>query len=93
MERSGVKVDAAHQTVSATLASPDVAEVLGVSVGAPLLSLDRVVTDAEGRGVEYLSALYRPDMFKLEMALTRVGDGKARHWEPVINPTRKEAAE
>ena len=93
LERSGVKVDAAHQTVSATLASPDVAEVLGVSIGAPLLSLDRVVKDAEGRGVEYLSALYRPDMFKLEMDLTRVGDGKARHWEPVIKPARKEAAE
>jgi GntR family transcriptional regulator len=93
LERSGVKVDAAHQTVSATLASPDVAEVLGVSIGSPLLSLDRVVKDAEGQGVEYLSALYRPDMFKLEMALTRVGAGKARHWEPVINPARKEAAE
>jgi GntR family transcriptional regulator len=32
-------------------------------------------------------------MFKLEMALTRVGAGKTRHWEPVINPARKEAAE
>ena len=39
---------------------------------------------ADGRGVEYLSALYRPDLFRLEMDLTRVGDGEARHWEPVI---------
>jgi GntR family transcriptional regulator len=93
LERSGVKVDAAHQTVSATLASPDVAEVLGVSIGAPLLSLDRVVKDAEGRGVEYLSALYRPDMFRLEMSLSRVGADDGRHWEPVIQPARKEAAE
>ena len=93
LERSGVKVDSAHQTVSATLASPEVAETLGVRIGAPLLSLDRVVRDEEGRGVEYLAALYRPDMFRLEMSLNHVGVGETRHWEPVINPARKEAAE
>lgn len=93
LERSGVKVDAAHQTVSATLASPEVAEALGVRVGAPLLSLDRVVRDEEGRGVEYLAALYRPEMFRLEMTMSHVGTGKTRHWEPVINPARREAAE
>ncbi|MBU2357649.1 MAG: GntR family transcriptional regulator, partial [Alphaproteobacteria bacterium] len=72
LERSGVKVDEAQQTISATLASPDVAEVLNVSIGAPLLTLDRVVRDAQGQGVEYLSALYRPDMFRLEMTLNHV---------------------
>ncbi len=84
LERSGVRVDSAYQTVTATLATPDVAEALGVSVGAPLLALKRIVRDASGRGVEYLSALYRPDMFRLEMTLSRVGAGEARHWEPVI---------
>ena len=93
LERSGVKVEKAHQSISATLASPDVAEVLGVSIGAPLLSLDRVVRDADGQAVEYLAALYRPDMFRLEMSLSRVGAGEGRHWEPVINPARKDAAE
>ena len=84
LERSGVVVDSATQSVSATLATPDVADALSVSVGAPLLSLRRVVRDADGRGVEYLSALYRPDLFRLEMTLTRVGAGDNRHWEPVI---------
>lgn len=93
LERSGVKVASADQTVNATLASPDVAKALGVSIGAPLLSLDRIVRDADGRGVEYLSALYRPDMFRLEMSLSRVGAGDGRHWEPVINSPRREAAE
>lgn len=93
LERSGVKVTSADQSVSATLAPPDVAEVLGISIGAPLLSLDRVVRDAKGRGVEYLSALYRPDMFKLEMSLSRVGAGEGRHWEPVIQAPKKDAAE
>jgi GntR family transcriptional regulator len=93
LERSGVNVETADQSVSATLASPDVAEALGLSIGAPLLSLNRVVRDAGGQGVEYLSALYRPDMFRLEMSLSRVGAGQNRHWEPVVNPTTQEAAE
>lgn len=84
LERSGVQVCDARQSVSAALASPDAAEALGVSVGSALLSLRRVVRDAEGRGVEYLSALYRSDLFHLEMSMTRVGDADSRHWQPVI---------
>ena len=84
LERSGVKVETAHQSVTATLATPEVAEALDVAVGSALLSLRRVVRDVEGRGVEYLAALYRPDLFRLDMTLTRVGSGEARHWEPVI---------
>jgi GntR family transcriptional regulator len=93
LERSGVQVETADQSVSATLASPEVAGHLGLSVGAPLLSLNRVVRDAQGRGVEYLAALYRPDMFRLEMKLSRVGTADARHWEPVVNAGRAQAAE
>jgi GntR family transcriptional regulator len=48
------------------------------------LSLRRVVQDVHGEGVEYLAGLYRPDMFRLEMPLMRVGHGSARHWEPAI---------
>lgn len=88
-ERSGVSVSSAYQSVTATLAAPDVADALSVSVGAPLLSLTRVVRDSEGRGIEYLSALYRPDLFRLEMTLSRVGSEDARHWEPVIGATEE----
>lgn len=84
LERIGVSVDSAHQTVTAALATPEVADALGVLVGSPLLYVQRVIKDLQGHGVEYLSALYRPDLFRLEMDLTRVGAGDARHWEPVI---------
>lgn len=84
LERSGVQIKEAHQSFSATLAGPDVAEALGVAVGSALLSLKRVVRDVDANGVEYLSALYRPDMFRLDMSLSRVGSGNARHWEPSI---------
>ncbi len=84
MERSGVEVDHARQTVSAALATPDVAEALDVSVGVALIALTRVVYDTAGNGVEHLSALYRPDRFRLEMVLNRVGDADTRHWEPAL---------
>ncbi|WP_425046039.1 GntR family transcriptional regulator [Primorskyibacter sp. S87] len=89
LERSGVQIKEAHQSVSATLAGPDVAEALDVDVGSALLSLRRVVRDVDGNGVEYLSGLYRPDMFRLEMPLTRVSQGSTRHWEPAIGQGEK----
>ena len=90
LERGGARIETAVQKVSATLASPDAAAALGVADGSPLLSVTRVVRDAEGRGVEHLSALYRPDLFQLEMSLHRVGAGEARHWEPVIGAENEE---
>lgn len=84
LERGGVAIDAAHQSISATLAGPETAEALEIAVGSALLSLRRILRDADGNVVEFLSALYRPDMFRLEMPLARVGEGNARHWEPAI---------
>ncbi len=83
LERSGVRVDHATQAISATLATPDVAEALDVATGAALIALTRVVHDAQGRGVEHLSALYRPDRYRLEMTLDRVGEPGSRRWSPV----------
>ena len=88
LERSGVEIEEAHQSISATLAGPEVAEALNVATGTALLSLRRVVRDVNGNGVEYLAALYRPDMFRLDMPLTRVGQGAGRHWEPAIGRER-----
>lgn len=84
LERSGVVISGAEQTVTAALAPPDVADALDDVAGAALLELNRVVRNADGRAVEHLRALYRPDRFQLEMQLARVGDGDARHWRPVV---------
>lgn len=86
LERSGVKVDRAEQSLSATLATPEVAEALDLAPGSALISLTRVVYDVNDQGVEHLAALYRPDRFRLEMVLNRVGDSDTRHWEPVLGP-------
>ena len=82
LERCGVEVTSAEQTITATLADTDVARHLGVGVGAPLLSLTRVVRDQHGRPVEYINVLYRPDRYRYHMRLSRV-QGEARNlWSP-----------
>ncbi|MGB0439775.1 MAG: UTRA domain-containing protein, partial [Paracoccaceae bacterium] len=70
-----------------------VAAALGIAEGSALLSLKRIVRDVDGNGVEFLSGLYRPDMFRLEMPLARVGSGGARHWEPAIGQIQPDSAE
>ncbi|MDR3524268.1 MAG: GntR family transcriptional regulator [Acetobacteraceae bacterium] len=84
LERSGVVADRATQTMTATLAGPDVAEALEVEIGAPLLSLTRVVHDRDGQGVEHLHALYRPDRFTFQMELLRTGRLGSRRWRPLV---------
>jgi len=83
LERSGVAAERASQTIGATLAGPEVAQALDVGLGAPLLSLTRVVHGADDRGVEHLHALYRPDRFSFHMDLLRTGVRGRRCWNPL----------
>jgi GntR family transcriptional regulator len=58
-------------------------------VGTPLLSVTRAVFDTRGRGVEHLSALYRPDRYAFRMDLLREGAPEARTWQPAFaDPSR-----
>jgi GntR family transcriptional regulator len=84
LERAGVKVDHARQRISAGLATPDVAEALGLHTGSPLIELVRVVYDQTGRGVEHLHALYRPDRYAFEIDLVRSGTAETKAWAPVV---------
>lgn len=92
LERHGVKIHRARQAISATLATKDTAAALDVAVGAPLIALTRTVFDVDGGGVEHLTALYRPDRYRFEMDLNRVGEGNARHWEPGVPSATTTAA-
>lgn len=84
LERSGVAIASAQQSVTAVLAAPQVAEALDIAPGVALLHVRRIVRDMSGRGVEWLSALYRPDLFRLDMSLERVGGDHGRHWQPIV---------
>ena len=89
LEQNGVVADNATPDISAELATPEAAEALDVAVGAPLIALTRVVYDADGRGVEYLRALYRPDRYTFRMELSRKPDAKGIRWTPVLVSNRK----
>jgi GntR family transcriptional regulator len=89
LERAGAVAASADQALSARLADPTVAAHLEVEVGSPLLSLTRVVYDAERRPVEHILALYRPDRFEYRMSLARERDGARSLWAPPRAPRRQ----
>ena len=82
LERSGVVVSRAEQTINATLAEVEVANALVLDLGAPLLSIQRVVFDQNDHPVEFIRALYRPARYQYRMTLSRVGDELSRSWSP-----------
>ncbi|HUZ63330.1 MAG TPA: GntR family transcriptional regulator [Acetobacteraceae bacterium] len=71
LERAGVRVGAAEQSITATLADSQVAPRLQVAVGSPLLLIRRVVSDSGGIPVQAIDILYRPDRFEYHMTLSR----------------------
>jgi len=80
LEEAGVRVGGARQTISARLADAQVAPHLGVAVGSALLAVRRLIHDDQGRPVQWLHGLYRPDRYEYQMQLSRVGDIAAQVW-------------
>jgi GntR family transcriptional regulator len=77
--RAGVVTVAAEQRLSATAAGVEVARHLRIDVGAPLISMTRVMRDESGRPVEVIHALYRPDKYEYRVNLSR-DNGDAPRW-------------
>lgn len=69
LTEGGIVIGRAEQTISAILANQSNAELLEADVGSALLSVQRIVYNASGEPVEYLTAHYRPDRYQLEMVL------------------------
>lgn len=80
LERAGVLIGSADQSIGAVLADSVVAPRLGVRIGAPLLSVTRTVFDQHGRPVEYIAILYRPDRYQYRMKLARVQGAATKLW-------------
>lgn len=80
LETAGVAARAAEQRLSASVAGVEVADHLHIDVGAPLISMTRVMRDASGRPVEALHALYRTDKYEYRVNLSRDDGGEAPRW-------------
>lgn len=82
LERGGVEVTSAEQTITATLADATVAPALEVDIGSPLLGLTRVVRGQGNAPVEYINALYRPDQYQYHITLSRDRSDGESIWSP-----------
>lgn len=92
LEKSGVVIGSAEQTLSATLADTRVAPALKTAIGAPLLRISRIVQDRSGRPVEYIVGLYRPDRYQFRMSLDRVRGGDRNTWSASVAPATGESS-
>ena len=91
LEEAGVRIGRATQTVGAWLADAAVAAQLDVAVGSALLAVNRLVYDADGGPIQWLNGLYRPDRYRYEMELSRVGGLDARVWVSRESPAPSRA--
>lgn len=83
IEATGVFAERTEQTITAIAAGADAAERLGVAEGAPLISMRRLMLDAERAPVLHQESLYAPDRFEYRMSLTRTSVGSAARWTPI----------
>jgi GntR family transcriptional regulator len=67
----GFQIKEATQTISASLADVVTGELLGVKAGSPLLSIERLTVNTDGRPLELLRSVYLPKYFRLSINLTR----------------------
>jgi GntR family transcriptional regulator len=88
LEKAGVRVAEADQNITAKLADTNTAPRLGVEFGAALLCIKRVVRDQNQRPVEFLEALYRPDIYEYQMKMTRNGKRPGFIWSDEIGIAR-----
>ncbi|WP_239025985.1 GntR family transcriptional regulator [Sphingomonas paeninsulae] len=69
LEQAGIKIGAATQTISASLADATLANVLAVDIGSPILRVNRTVMDIDKRPVQHILARFRPDRYQIRLDL------------------------
>ena len=76
----GIRATEADQSVEATIADAEIAPLLDIRVGDPLLKAERTVYDNKGRPVEYVTVLYRADKYAFSVKLKRRRKGDSAGW-------------
>ncbi len=80
IEKTGVSISRARQTVTATLADGTTGPALNISIGSPLLKVSRIVYDEDNRPVEYIIIYYWPGLYRLNLDLSRMKGEGANFW-------------
>ncbi len=76
----GVVFGDALQTIEAKFATDEVADLLDVPFGAPVLHVERLMRDQHGTPIEVVMSYYRADRYCYTAKLVRNRDG-AFHWQ------------
>ena len=82
LEAAGVEAERSEQVVTAVAAGAPAVEALGVTPGAPLIAMRRLMLDAQGTPVLHQESLYAPERFEYRMTLTRTAVGPVARWTP-----------
>lgn len=69
--RLGARLSVPEETVRATLADASIARLLRIRIGAPLLSVDRLIRTESGNVVTRVRTYYRSDVYSLNVHLAR----------------------
>jgi GntR family transcriptional regulator len=72
IQEAGIRIGAADQIITATLADASLSTMLQVDIGAPLLKVSRTVFDDQKRPVQHIQAHFRPDRYQIRLDLHRV---------------------
>ncbi len=79
-EMAGVALGEIRQSLSATLASGDLAAALLVEEGSPLLAVERLFLTADGRALQVGKTHYSVDHYRFDLNLRPIGDrNRAKH--------------
>lgn len=73
MRATGVRPMEARQIIEARTATAEEAETLGLEVGAPLLTMQRVMQDELGRHVEFARHAYDASQYSIETTVLETG--------------------
>jgi GntR family transcriptional regulator len=76
LEDQGVMLSGIDHLVGASLADPKLAELLGIKIGSPLVSLKMVMLDNQHNPVECVQAVFRSDKYEHHMFMSRPDAGK-----------------
>lgn len=76
----GIRAVEAEQSVEATIADPQIASMLEIRVGDPLLKAERTVYDNKKNPIEYVSVLYRADKYAFTVKLKRKRTKESIGW-------------
>ncbi len=83
LESKGVRAVSADQTLSAVASDDRAAQILSVTIGAPLIRLRRTVFDSDGVAVLFQQSVYIPERYEYHMLLSRDNSNARPHWRHI----------